>query len=84
MARDVALVLGYARPNDAVAAHCKAPETFNLRGSTVNHRTTSGGNPNVTIIPERDVYRLIMRSKLPAAEKFEVDFKFSPYREIGV
>ncbi len=25
----------------------------------------------MTTIPERDVYRLIMRSKLPAAEKFE-------------
>jgi len=25
----------------------------------------------MTIIPERDVYRLIMRSKLPAAERFE-------------
>jgi anti-repressor protein len=29
------------------------------------------GNPNHTIIPESDLYRLIIRSKLPAAEQFE-------------
>lgn len=38
--------------------------------STVNHRGIRG-NPNVTIIPERYVYRLIIRSKLPEAEAFE-------------
>jgi prophage antirepressor-like protein len=25
----------------------------------------------MTVVPERDLYRLIMRSKLPAAERFE-------------
>jgi len=25
----------------------------------------------MTIIPERDIYRLVMKSKLPAAERFE-------------
>jgi len=28
-------------------------------------------DPQTTIIPERDLYRLITRSQLPAAEKFE-------------
>jgi len=65
VASDVAKVLGYSRPNDAVRAHCKAAS-----GTTVNHRTAPGST-TVTIIPERDVYRLVMRSKLPEAEKFE-------------
>jgi prophage antirepressor-like protein len=69
VAKDVAGVLGYSRTNDAVREHCKCPETFNLN-STVNHRGIRG-NPNVAIIPERDVYRLILRSKLPQAEAFE-------------
>ncbi|MBR7919031.1 hypothetical protein KDX16_24870 [Burkholderia vietnamiensis] len=29
------------------------------------------GVQTVSVIPERDVYRLVMRSKLPAAERFE-------------
>ncbi|MBW5857044.1 hypothetical protein H0I65_19015 [Yersinia enterocolitica] len=31
----------------------------------------SAGNPNAKAIPESDVYRLIMRSKLQSAERFE-------------
>ncbi len=61
--RDVALVLGYAKPREALAAHCK--------GGLVSRLPSSGGPQDTTIIPERDVYRLIMRSKLPAAERFE-------------
>ena len=33
--------------------------------------STTSGVQNITLIPERDVYRLVMRSKLPAAEQFE-------------
>lgn len=64
VAKDVAEVLGYSRPADAVTQHC--------RGS-VKHRLIDslGRMQNTTIIPERDVYRLIMRSKLPSAERFE-------------
>lgn len=32
---------------------------------------SAGGTQTVKIIPERDVCRLVMRSKLPAAEAFE-------------
>lgn len=63
MASDVARSLGYARPNDAISLHCKA---------TVKHRIPiSGKEQEVNFIPEGDIYRLIIRSKLPAAEKFE-------------
>lgn len=63
VANDVAKMLGYARPADAVAAHCK--------GSVKRRVPTNGGEQEVKVIPEGDVYRLITHSKLPAAEKFE-------------
>ena len=59
----LANALGYARPNDAIAAHCRA---------TVKHSTPiSGKMQEINFIPEGDVYRLITHSKLPEAEKFE-------------
>lgn len=63
VARDVATVLGYSDVSQAVRMHCKG-----VVESTI---PTAGGNQKAKIIPERDVYRLIMRSKLPAAERFE-------------
>ena len=60
---DVARALGYARPNDEIASHCRA---------TVKHSTPiSGKMQEINFIPEGDVYRLITHSKLPEAEKFE-------------
>lgn len=64
VAKDVAEVLGYSNTADAVSRHCKAANTIAFHDGT-------SGNPNMTIIPERDVYRLIMRSKLPKAQEFE-------------
>lgn len=59
---DVAKALGYARPNDAVAQHCRA---------TVKRRTPiSGKMQDINFIPESDLYRLVFSSKLPTAEKF--------------
>lgn len=60
VARDVADALGYSKPENAVARHCKASTT-----------TPKQGGGFMTIIPERDLYRLVMKSKLPAAEQFE-------------
>lgn len=60
VAADVADVLGYAKTRNAISRHCKGGTTAPKQG---------GGS--ITIIPERDVYRLIMRSKLPEAERFE-------------
>src|SRR5690606_14725468 len=69
VANDVACVLGYVNPRDAIAKHCKAPKLIDL--NTVASRDGIRGNPLRTIIPERDVYRLVMRSHLPGAEQFE-------------
>lgn len=72
-ASDVAKALGYARPNDAVNQFC--PHTVKHRiGVETGQR--ADGSPaiqqlSMNFIPEGDVYRLIIRSKLPAAEKFE-------------
>lgn len=63
VASDVAAVLGYTNPRKAVADHCK--------GVTKRDTLTDGGVQALSIIPERDVYRLVMRSKLPVAERFE-------------
>ena len=60
---DVAKALGYARPNDAISAHCRA---------TVKRSTPiSGKTQDINFITEGDVYRLVAHSKLPNAEKFE-------------
>lgn len=63
VAKDVAENLGYRNTSKAINAHCKAVRTCPTEmGGQVRH---------VQFIPERDVYRLVMRSKLPAAEEFE-------------
>ena len=63
LAADVCRVLGYANARAAVAQHCK--------GVAKHDTLTAGGIQALAIIPERDLYRLIMRSRLPAAERFE-------------
>lgn len=60
---DVARALGYAIPSKAVNTHCK--------GVSKMEAPSPGGTQTMLFITEGDVYRLIVRSKLPAAEKFE-------------
>lgn len=60
---DIARALGYARPADAISAHCK--------GVCVLPTPSAGGVQNTKFITEGDVYRLIAHSKLPGAERFE-------------
>lgn len=62
-ANDVAKALGYVRPNNAISTHCRAALK---RGIPISNKIQ-----DVNFIPEGDVYRLIMKSKLPSAEKFE-------------
>lgn len=63
--KDVADVLGYSNPQKAIRDHCKGARPVGVNDSFTHL------DPQTIIIPERDVYRLVMRSKLPAAEKFE-------------
>ena len=63
VASDVAAALGYANPRKAVSDHCK--------GVTKRDTPTSSGVQSMSYIGEGELYRLIMKSKLPSAEKFE-------------
>ena len=67
-ANDVARSLGYAEAAKAVRTHCKGESVLdtpieNQYGTVVMQPTK--------FISESDVYRLVMRSKLPEAEKFQ-------------
>lgn len=65
VANDVAKSLGYAVPKDAVSAHCK--------GAVKRRLLTSGGEQEMKVIPEGDVYRLVTHSKLPVKESHFMD-----------
>jgi len=59
---DVAFTLGYSKPRNALAQHCK--------GALKRGIQTNGGMQEMIFIPESDLYRLVFGSKLPTAEKF--------------
>ena len=59
VAYDVATALGYKKPENAIARHCKRQAT-----------TPKQGGGFLTVIPESDLYRLVFRSKLESAEVF--------------
>lgn len=63
VASDVAKALGYEKPNNAVNDHCKKVNKFSY--------PNSGQLQPYNIIPESDVYRLVMRSNLPKAIEFQ-------------
>lgn len=62
---DIAKALGYSNPSKALSDHCKE------KGITKRYTPTAGGEQMMPYISEGNVYRLIARSKLPEAEKFE-------------
>lgn len=59
----MANALKYSNPRDALSRHCK--------GVVKRDVPTNGGIQEMSFIPESDVYRLIIHSRLPAAEQFE-------------
>lgn len=65
--KDVAEVPGYENGSRDIDRHCKATKLLKSTDSVPLEIPPHG----LLIIPERDVYRLIMKSKLPAAEAFE-------------
>ena len=62
-ASDVAKALGYSNIHGTIKRHC--------RGVLKRYTPTSSGVQEISFIPEGDVYRLIVHSKLPSAERFE-------------
>lgn len=67
VAKDVAECLGFKDTDDAIRKHCNHAKTLKP-GKTPGLTSSPRG---INIIPESDVYRLVMRSNLPAAEQFQ-------------
>lgn len=65
LASDVCKALGYSNPRDAVSRHCRE------KGVVKRDTLTSGGVQSLTYLDEPNVYRLVMRSNMPDAEKFQ-------------
>lgn len=60
---DVAKALGYSETAKAIRTHCKGVSEMDI--------PTNGGVQTMKMITEGDIYRLVIKSKLPQAEKFE-------------
>lgn len=61
--KDAAMALGYAKPQNAVANHCK--------GALKRGIPTNGGVQEMLFITEGDLCRLAAKSELPGADDFE-------------
>ena len=66
-ATNIAKMLGYVNPHDAISRHCK-------KNGVVKHEAIDsvGRKQEINLISEGNLYRLITKSKLPSAEQFEV------------
>lgn len=64
---DIAKALGYSKPNNAISAHCR----YTLKWG-IPHPQSPDKIIETIFISEGDIYRLIARSKLPSAERFEI------------
>lgn len=62
---DVCNILGYVNPRDAISKHCK------VGGVAKRDTPTTSGNQEITFINEPNLYRLIIKSRKPEAERFE-------------
>lgn len=65
-ATECARILKYANPHKAINDHCRY-----LTKREVPHPQNPDKSIVMNFIPEGDFYRLIVRSNLPAAERFE-------------
>ena len=76
--KDVAEALGYKSPKNAISRHCKGGIEMSL--------PSNGGQQAMKVIPEGDMYRLIFKSNLPNAQKFEewvMDYVLPKLRQEG-
>ena len=63
VANDIAKSLGYVETAKAVRTHCKGVSEMDI--------PSNGGIQKMKVIPEGDIYRLVIKSQLPSAERFE-------------
>lgn len=72
VATDIAKALGYSNPRDAIWRHCKGVVKHDGVSKTTNqHGITTEQKVEFNVIPEGDIYRLVIKSQLPSADKFE-------------
>jgi prophage antirepressor-like protein len=63
--KDVATILGYSNPRDAISKHVDDEDKGVAKCDTL------GGRQEILFINESGLYSLILRSQLPAAKKFK-------------
>lgn len=63
--KDVAEILGYSNPRDALSKHVDSDDKGVAKCDTL------GGTQKLTVINESGLYSLILGSKLPTAQKFK-------------
>lgn len=68
--KDVAMVLGYARPTKAIHDHVDQEDQCE-KIVTISQSSQNGTPQNTLLVAESGVYSLIFASKLPAAKKFK-------------
>lgn len=66
---EVCNILGYQNRSEALKYHCKS--LIKLNYSKMLELKMEAKPTGLQIIPEKDVYRLVMRSNLPQAEEFQ-------------
>jgi len=66
-ASECAMVLGYKNPRKAILDHCRS-----VTKRDTPHPQNPAKSMERSFIPKGDLYRLIIRSKLPSAERFEL------------
>jgi prophage antirepressor-like protein len=80
VAKDIAEILEYKRPSDAITQHCRKPLNLKeiLRNGDIPLHERKKLKENLTgldvqtkLILEPDVWRLIIKSEMPEAEKIE-------------
>ncbi|MEY4767471.1 MAG: hypothetical protein RL637_110 [Pseudomonadota bacterium] len=72
VAVDVAKCLGYSNTRDAVISHCKYAKLLkDIEVVKSDYYINQQLDAKTKLIPESDVYRLTMRSKLEQAEEFQ-------------
>lgn len=69
VAVEVATALGYERPFDAISTHCKS--LIKLKHGEMASLGLEPKPNGISLIGEPDVYRLILKSQLPSAERVQ-------------
>ena len=83
IAKDVAELLGYSNTNKAVQDHCRKmtnlkiilndnnPLPLNISDVEIYRKLLGNKWATIQLIPESDIWRLIIKSQMPEAEKVE-------------